>query len=198
MREHLDLAGHEVRVDRAFRARRARCPVTRDAELVAQRLRGGEGRGAIGIADDLHEAFAVAQVDEDDAAVVAAAMDPAGQRDGLVEIAAVDAAAVVGAFKRVSERSWCSRVVAGKASRRRARRQLARHPGAGVATRRVGARCRQAARAAARAPRGATTPIEMTYFSASSTVMSSSRTCDLRHDDEVAAASGSASSARTR
>ena len=52
-------------------------------EFVAQRLGGRERRGAVGIADDLHEAFAVAQVDEDDAAVVAAAMDPARQRDGL-------------------------------------------------------------------------------------------------------------------
>ena len=78
MREHLDLARHEVRIDRAFGARPHE-PVDGDAELVAQRLGGGEGGGAIGIADDLHEAFAVAQVDEDDAAVVAAAMDPARQ-----------------------------------------------------------------------------------------------------------------------
>ena len=37
--------------------------------------------GAVGIADDLHEAFAVAQVDEDHAAVIAAPMHPARQRD---------------------------------------------------------------------------------------------------------------------
>ena len=48
-------------------------------------------RGAVGIAHDLRQAFAVAQVDEDHAAVVAAAVRPAGQRDGLVELAAVDA-----------------------------------------------------------------------------------------------------------
>ena len=68
-------------------------------ELVAQRLGGREGVGAVGVADDLHQAFAVAQVDEDDAAVVAAAMHPAHQRDGLAEVAAVDAAAIVGAFQ---------------------------------------------------------------------------------------------------
>ncbi len=81
-----------------------------DHELVAQRLGGGERRRAVGVADDLHEALAVAQVDEDDAAVVAAAVDPAHQRDGLVQMAAVDAAAVVGAFQEVlRQRSLCSR-----------------------------------------------------------------------------------------
>ena len=73
-------------------------PVTRDAEFVAQLFRRGERRGAVRVADDLHETLAIAQVDEDDAAMIAAAMDPARQRDGLGKEAAVDAAAVVGAF----------------------------------------------------------------------------------------------------
>ena len=64
--------------------------------LVAQRLGGRERLRAVRIEHDLHEALAVAQVDEDDAAVIAAAMDPAGQRDDLSQMAAVDAAAVVG------------------------------------------------------------------------------------------------------
>jgi hypothetical protein len=59
----------------------------RDAELVAQRFGDRERRRAIRIADDLHETLAVAEVDEDDAAVVAPAMDPARQRHGLVEVA---------------------------------------------------------------------------------------------------------------
>ena len=46
------------------------------AELVAQALGGGEGLGAVGVAHHLHVAFAVAQVDEDHAAVVAAAVAP--------------------------------------------------------------------------------------------------------------------------
>ncbi len=75
--------------------------MTRDDEFVAQRFGHGEGRGAVGIADDLHQAFAVAQVDEDDAAVIAAAMDPAAHLDGLAQSLAVDAAAVVGAFHNV-------------------------------------------------------------------------------------------------
>ena len=40
---------------------------------------GGEHRGPVGVADHLHQAFAVAQVDEDHAAVVAAAVGPAHQ-----------------------------------------------------------------------------------------------------------------------
>ena len=104
-----------------------------------------------GIAHDLHEALAVAQVDEDDAAVVAAAMDPAQSGDGLVEMAAVDAATVVGAF----------------------------HLTLFSATRTGAMRARSRGAAHASLPRGATTPIEMTYFSASSTVMSSSRTFDF-------------------
>ena len=55
------------------------------AELVAHFLGDRERRGAVRVADDLHQAFAVAQVDEDHAAVVAAAMRPAHQRDRLAE-----------------------------------------------------------------------------------------------------------------
>ncbi len=52
-------------------------PTTLQAELVAHAFGDLEGVGAVGVADDLHQAFAVAQVDEDDAAVVAAAVGPA-------------------------------------------------------------------------------------------------------------------------
>ena len=103
---------------------------------------------AIRIAHDLHQAFAVAQVDEDDAAMIAPAMDPARHRDGLVEIAAVDAAAVVGSFH-----SAFSKVATGASG----------SVAAGIDIFLL----------------GATTPMEMTYFSASSTVMSSSRTFDF-------------------
>ena len=190
MREHLDLAGHEVGVDRAF-GTRAHAARDGDAELVAQRLGRGERRGAVGIADDLHEAFAVAQVDEDHAAVVAAAMHPARQRDGLAEVAAVDAAAVVSAFHDILRHGVAverCRSVRGQRGARRARSRRRRRVAArsisgwSAAGSRVrgGRRCatRRAARCGGACARGATTPIEMMYFSASSTVMSSSRTCD--------------------
>jgi hypothetical protein len=52
------------------------------AELVAHAFGGLEHRRDP-VADHLHQAFAVAQVDEDHAAVVAAALHPAAQRHGL-------------------------------------------------------------------------------------------------------------------
>ena len=96
MREHLDFAGSEAGIHRAL-GTPAHAAGDRDAEFVAQRLRLGEGFRAIRIAHDLQEPLAVAQVDEDDASVVAAAVDPSHHGDGLVEVSAVDEAAVVGA-----------------------------------------------------------------------------------------------------
>ena len=126
MRQHLDLAGDQVGVDRAFGTRPHQAGHG-DDELVAQLFGGGESRGAIGIADDLHQSFAVAQVDEDHAAVVAAAMDPAADGDGLAEAGAVDAAAVVGAFhvllrRRIRCMSWAYRKAQSLAARARRRR----------------------------------------------------------------------------
>ncbi len=43
--------------------------------------------------DDLHESRAVAQVDEHDAAVVAAAVDPAGEGDALAVVLGPEVAA---------------------------------------------------------------------------------------------------------
>ena len=68
-----------------------------DHGFVAQVAGGGEGRGAGGleagigtgqfrIDGDLHTAAAVAQVDEDDAAVVAAAVHPATELDRLAGV----------------------------------------------------------------------------------------------------------------
>ena len=98
MRQHLDLAADpRLLLFGAFGPRRAP-PRDLDAELVAQSLGDVERLGAIRVADDLHETFAVAQVDEDDAAMVAAAMHPAGERHGLGKMAAVDTAAIIGSF----------------------------------------------------------------------------------------------------
>ena len=52
--------------------------------------------GPIGVADDLHQAFAVAQVDEDHAAMVAAAVGPAHQGHGLAHQRFADQAAISG------------------------------------------------------------------------------------------------------
>jgi hypothetical protein len=55
-----------------------------------------EHLGAVGVADDLHQAFAVAQVDEDHAAMVAAAVRPTHEGDGLVHQRFADLATVSG------------------------------------------------------------------------------------------------------
>ena len=54
----------------------------------------GRGLGAVGIADDLREALAVAQIDEDDSAMVTAPLRPTTEGDDLpvedgVELSAV-------------------------------------------------------------------------------------------------------------
>ena len=61
-------------------------------------LGGHEGRARLlGVEGALHEPAAVAHVDEDQAAVVAAAVDPAGERDGGADVLGAQGAADVGA-----------------------------------------------------------------------------------------------------
>ena len=75
----LDGAGGQLRVLVPRRAGADRAG-HRDAELGPQRVRG---LGHLALAEDhLHPAGRVAQVDEDDPAVVAPAGDPAGEGDG--------------------------------------------------------------------------------------------------------------------
>jgi len=52
-------------------------------ELIAHALGHGEHRGPVGVENDLQQPLAIAQIDEDDAAMVAAAMSPARHGDGL-------------------------------------------------------------------------------------------------------------------
>ena len=76
----LDLAGDEVGIDRALGARPHDGPSTAMQNSLRSFSASREGRGTVRIEDDLHQALAIAQVDEDDAAVVAPAVDPAHQR----------------------------------------------------------------------------------------------------------------------
>jgi len=95
MRENFDLAALQSRVDGAV-GTPAHGADHLEHELVAHAVRGLEGRGTIGIAHDLHQAFAIAHVDEDDAAMVAAAMRPPEQGDALAEETGIGKAAVFG------------------------------------------------------------------------------------------------------
>ena len=64
-------------------------------EFVAHRFGDAEHLGAVRIAHHLRQSFAVAQVDENHPAVVAAAMCPAAQGDGLVEVGNVELPAIM-------------------------------------------------------------------------------------------------------
>ena len=92
---NFDRAGRQVRVDEVRRAGDD-LPRRLDDELVPELVRGfGRRRGRVlGVDDELHDAAAVAEVDEDEAAVVAAAIDPAGERDGTADVAGRELAAV--------------------------------------------------------------------------------------------------------
>ena len=94
---HLDPARVQARVDR-LRGTGADHALGLDDELGAQGVGDGVGgRLLVGIEDELDEAGLVAQVDEDEAAVVAAARHPARQRDPGALVPLAQVAAEVGA-----------------------------------------------------------------------------------------------------
>jgi hypothetical protein len=75
----LDLAGRELRIDRIGRAA-DELALGAEHELVAYLVSDrGRLRGVLGVDDELDDAGVVAQVDEDEAAMVAPARRPAGQ-----------------------------------------------------------------------------------------------------------------------
>jgi len=79
----LDLARRQVRVLGALFALRYGALDLQDV-LAAQLLGLAERvAGLLWAEDDLHKAGGVAKIDEDEAAVVAPTVNPAGQRDGL-------------------------------------------------------------------------------------------------------------------
>ena len=94
MREHFDFAAHEIGVDRPLRPRPNGTGYA-DHEFVADLFRRGERVGPVGIAHDLHQPLAVAQIDEDHAAVVPPSMHPAEQVDRLAQVFAAHKAAVL-------------------------------------------------------------------------------------------------------
>ncbi len=70
------------------------------AELAAQALRGREHILRIGIEHDLQQSFAIAQIDEDDPAMITPAVHPACNADVLADKGFVDLTAIVGAHGR--------------------------------------------------------------------------------------------------
>ena len=82
--QDFDPAALEVLVDSAFGARTHQA-LDLDAKLVAQVFGNGEDDCAIRIAHHLHITFAVAHVDEDDAAMITPTIDPAAQGHGFAQ-----------------------------------------------------------------------------------------------------------------
>ncbi len=85
--EHLDLTGLDAGVLHALGTLAHRAG-HHDRPLQAHALRGVEGRAArvLGVKGDLRHALAVAQIDEDQAAMVTPVPHPAGQGHGLADI----------------------------------------------------------------------------------------------------------------
>ncbi len=93
----LDLARRQLGVDVV--AARDHAPLDADAKLRAQLARRGVGRGIdVGAEDYLGDAFAVAEIDEDAAAVIAPGGHPAQQYDLGADVAFAECAGGVGAF----------------------------------------------------------------------------------------------------
>jgi len=109
--QHLDLPADEVGVGRTLGPRTHQA-ADLDAELVADLLGGAEHLGPVGVTHHLHQTLAVAQVDENDTAVVAAAVDPAEQGHGLADELAVHQAGIFGTHGNPWSVARCARGVA--------------------------------------------------------------------------------------
>jgi hypothetical protein len=96
MAQHFDLAALEAFIDRALGAR-AHQTFDLHAKLVAQAFGRCKHLGAVGVADHLHITFAVAQINKDHAAMVAAAVNPAAQGNGFAHLGFGHQTAIVGA-----------------------------------------------------------------------------------------------------
>ena len=164
MRQHFDLAAEQVGVDRAFGAP-AHDAGDLEHKLVTHRFGSGESFLAVRVGNDLHHAFAIAQVDEDDPTMVTAPVRPAAKYYGLAEFGGADFTAVVsthfGGGWRMGNGKWWAVLIRPAAHYLQFTFHLHWVP----------------------LPLpllpGTTTPMEMTYLSASSTLMSSSITSDL-------------------
>ena len=94
--DDFDPAGAQALVDLAGRA----CPHDTDdaqAVLITHALGLLEGHRIVGFDHGLDDAFVIAQIDEDDAAVVAPGIGPSAQGDGLTDQGLVDETTVMAA-----------------------------------------------------------------------------------------------------
>ena len=147
--QHFHFTGSQVRVDGALRAPAYPAGDT-DHEFIPERLCKRKRFGPVGVVDHLGQTVPVAQVNEDHAAVVAAPVYPAAQRDLLADQAGRQLSTIMTAHGSLHR---CCRVC-----------QEAAEAGASAA---AGSR-------RLISPSGTMTPIEMMNLNPSSTDMSSS------------------------
>src|SRR5207302_682697 len=115
----LDLARGQIRIDELGRARDD-LPLGLDHELVAQVV-GLLRRlsSALRIHDELDDPGLIAEVDEDEAAVIAARVDPAGDRDTAADVVLAELARVRVAPGHATSSSSSVRAVRSCSPRRR-------------------------------------------------------------------------------
>ena len=92
----LDFSGGHVRVDRALRPL-AHLPAHREHVFSPKALGLGKRVRIAGVENHLQQPLAIPQVDENDAAVIAPPMHPAGDGDLLADMGAAHQTAVVAA-----------------------------------------------------------------------------------------------------
>ena len=92
LREHLDLAGGQVGELVVPSARAFTSAVDRHDRFDAQPLQQRQRR-RIRVRDDLRQPIMIAQIDEQHAAMIALAMHPAGQADGLADVGGAEVGA---------------------------------------------------------------------------------------------------------
>jgi hypothetical protein len=98
--QNLDLASRHVLVFGPFRAR-AHPPLDPEDKLAAGLLGQAEGLGIVRVDHHLNQTAAVTQVDEDDAAVIPAPVDPSAQGNVLTNLFAVQISAIMTAHALV-------------------------------------------------------------------------------------------------
>ena len=94
--ENLNVATAHILIDRALRPSTHQ-PLDAHTKLVAKGLRHGKELWPIWVTHNLGNAVSISQIDEDHAAMVTSAVDPAAEAHGLVELLEVERSAVVGA-----------------------------------------------------------------------------------------------------
>ena len=96
--EHLHLAGWPVGVGRAL-GPKPEPAADPDHVFIAHRIGDLEGFRPVRVKHDLGDALAIAQIDEDHAAMIPAPMYPAAQPDFLIDMSAVEFPAIMTAHE---------------------------------------------------------------------------------------------------